>query len=281
MRTRPPIGRTSVRDAIDSAVIALTAAGCESPRLDAELLLAAAMGVTRATIVADPGRELDPDEAWRFGEWARRRRSREPVAYILGTKGFRRLDVQVDRRVLIPRPETEHLVEACLGLPSGASVVDVGTGSGAVALALKDERPDLRVTATEVDPDAVDVARANARRLGLEVEMLEGDLLEPVAGSVDAVVSNPPYVAETERAALPADVAVHEPALALFGGDDGLDVIRRLIPMAADRGARFIALEIGATQADAVSGLLRGAGFGETEIVADLAGHDRVVVGRR
>ena len=281
MRTRPPLARTSVRDALDSAVIALGAAGCETPRLDAELLLAAAMGVSRATIVASPSAELEPDHAWQFAEWARRRRGREPVAYILGVKGFRRLDLQVDRRVLIPRPETEHLVEAALDLPQGARVVDVGTGSGAVALALKDERPDLEVIGTDASADALDVARANARRLELDVTLLEGDLLAPVAGPVDAVVSNPPYVGEDERSRLPADVIGHEPGEALFAGEDGLDLIRRLIPDAVAAGARLVALEVGWTQAPAVAELLSAAGFHETGVIADLAGIDRVVVGRR
>ena len=281
MRTRPPLARTSVRDALDSAVIALAAAGCETPRLDAEVLLAAAMGVSRATIVANPSAELEPDQAWQFAEWARRRRGREPVAYILGVKGFRRLELHVDRRVLIPRPETEHLVEAVLDLPAGARVVDVGTGSGAVALALKDERPDLEVVATDVSRDALDVARANARRLGLEVTLLEGDLLAPVAGPVDAVVANPPYVTADERRGLPADVLGHEPAEALFAGADGLDVIRRLIPSSVAAGARLLALEVGWTQAPAVRDLMAEGGFSRTAVTADLAGIDRVVVGRR
>lgn len=281
MRTRPPLGRTSARDALDSAVVALTAAGCETPRLDAELLIAAAMGVSRATVIADPRRELEPDEAWQFAEWARRRRSREPIAYILGIKGFRRLDLEVDRRALIPRPETEHLVDAALALPHGARVVDVGTGSGAVALALKDERPDLVVSGTDADPDALDVARANARRLGIDVELRHGDLLEPVEGPIDAVLSNPPYVAESERAGLPADVVRYEPALALFAGADGLDVISRLIPASVQRGARLVALEVGSTQAAAVQALMADAGLTRIELIPDLAGHDRVVVGRR
>jgi release factor glutamine methyltransferase len=133
--------------------------------------------------------------------------------------------------VLIPRPETEHLVEAALDLPRGARVVDVGTGSGAVALALKAERPDLAVVGTDVSEDALAVARANGLLLGLDVEWLAGDLLAPVVGRVDAIVSNPPYVADTDP--LPPDVARHEPALALFGGPDGLDAYRRLAPGAA------------------------------------------------
>src|SRR4051794_17687011 len=255
---RSPLARTTVRDALDSALIALTAAGVDSPRLDAELLLADAMGVDRAVIVSDPGRGLEPLQARRFQEHARRRVQREPVAYILGSKGFRMIELEVDGRVLIPRPETEHLVEAALDLPEGARVVDVGTGSGAVALTLKQERPDLRVTATDVSAGALEVARGNAERLGLDVELLEGDLLAPVEGPVDAAVSTPPYVAD--GGPLPADVADYEPAVALFGGPDGLDVIRRLVPEALGRGARFVALEVGAGQADAVGDLLTAAG---------------------
>jgi release factor glutamine methyltransferase len=276
---RSPLARTTVRDALDSALIALTAAGVDSPRLDAELLLADAIGVDRAVIVSDPGRGLEPEQARRFQEHARRRVQREPVAYILGSKGFRTIELEVDGRVLIPRPETEHLVEAALELPQGARVVDVGTGSGAVALALKAERPDLEVVATDASPGALDLARRNAQRLGLEVELLHGDLLEPVGGAVDAVVSNPPYVAEREP--LPPDIARHEPPGALFGGADGLDVIRRLVPQAAASRARLLALEVGFGQAEAVEAIVREAGFARTEVIADLADIDRVVVGRR
>jgi release factor glutamine methyltransferase len=270
------LARTSVRDALDSAVIAIAAAGSDTPRLDAEVLLAAALGVDRAALIADPGRGIEPAAARAFQAAARRRAQREPIAYILGSKGFRRLELAVDPRVLVPRPETEHVVEAALGLPQGARVVDVGTGSGAIALALADERPDLRVVGTDTSAGALAVARANAARLGLEVELLEGDLLEPVAGPVDAVVSNPPYVAAGER--LPAEIA-HEPAEALLAGPDGLDVYRRLVPAAAR--APFVALEVGAGQAGAVEALLRAAGFGAVERVRDLAGIERVVVGRR
>jgi release factor glutamine methyltransferase len=273
---RTPLARTTVRDALDSALIALTAAGCETPRLDAEVLLAAALGVDRAALISDPGRELSPDAARAFSDAARRRSRREPVAYIRGLKGVRRLELVVDPRVLVPRPETEHVVEAALGLPPGARVVDVGTGSGAIALALADERPDLRVVGTEISPGALAVARANAARLGLPVELVEGDLLDPVSGPVDAVVSNPPYVALGET--LPPE-AGYEPREALYGGPDGLDVYRRLAP-AAPR-ASFAAFEVGAGQAAAVESLLLAAGFESVERVRDLAGIDRVVVARR
>ena len=253
--------------------------GCDTPRLDAEVLLAAAMGVDRAVLIADPGRELEPDEARAFADAARRRSMREPVAYIVGRKGFRRLELAVDPRVLVPRPETEHVVEAALDLPRGARVVDVGTGSGAIALALADERPDLRVVATELSAGALAVARANGDRLGLAADWREGDLLEPVDGPVDAVVSNPPYVRRGDP--LPPDVARHEPAEALFAGDDGLDVLRRLAPAAAASGAAFAAFEVGEGQAADVEALLLDAGFERVERVRDLAGIERVVVARR
>jgi release factor glutamine methyltransferase len=269
---------TTVRDALESATTALAAAGCDTPRLDAQVLLAHVMGVDRAALITAPRRELTPDEAGRFRDAAARRREREPVAYIVGVKGFRRLDLAVDARVLIPRPETEHLVEAALGLPEGARVVDVGTGSGAVALALADERPDLRVAGTDASGEALAVARANGERLGLAVEWLEGDLLDPVTGPVDAVVSNPPYV--RDRDPLPPDVARYEPALALFAGPDGLGIVRRLLPAAAARGAAFVALEVGEGQAAQVSRMARAAGYAGVETVPDLAGIDRVVLAR-
>ncbi len=273
------LGRTSVRDALDSALVALTAAGCDTPRLDAEVLLADVLGIDRTALFLDPERGLTSDEARRFRDHAMRRRGREPVAYITGRQEFRWLDLHVDRRVLVPRPETEHLVEAALALPAGARVVDVGTGSGAVALALKSERPDLHLVATDVSADALDVARANAQRLGLDVEFRHGDLLAGAAGPVDAVVSNPPYVREGER--LPPDVAAHEPHLALFAPGDGLEVVRRLVPGAAEAGAGFLAIEVGEGQATVAAELLRSGGFAAVEVVADYAGIDRVVVGRR
>jgi release factor glutamine methyltransferase len=271
--TRTPLARTAIRDAIDSALIALTASGVDTPRLDAEVLLADAMGVDRAIVVADPGRELEPTAARSFQDAVRRRVQREPVAYILGRRGFRHLELEVDARVLVPRPETEHLVEAALSLPHGARVVDVGTGSGAVALALKHERPDLELIATDISPDALAVARANAARLGLDVEWREGDLLAGVTAA-DAVVSNPPYVEVGAR----VDPEVgFEPRVAVLAGTDGLVMYERLAPAAAS----VAAFEVGEGQAGAVGDLLRAAGFAAIGVIDDLAGIPRVVTGRR
>lgn len=276
-------GGATVREALDSAVIAIAAAGSDTPRLDAEVLLAAALGVDRTALFLDPGREVNGPAVRAFQDAVRRRSaSREPVAYITGTRGFRHIELAVDARVLVPRPETELLVEVALELlGEGERVVDVGTGSGAVALALASERPDLRVLATDVSAEALAVARANARRLGLGgVTFAHGDLLAGV-GEVDVVLSNPPYVAAGRRASLAPEITRHEPPGALFAGEDGLDVIRRLVPAAATSGARLLAIELGEGQAAAVSALMTEAGFGEVKARRDLAGVERVVVGRR
>ncbi len=271
----------SVREALDGAVTAIGASGSETARLDAELLLAHALQTDRTALIVDASREVTGDAVQRFQDLVRRRSVlREPVAYLLGTKGFRHIELEVDRRVLVPRPETELLVEVGLELPAASRVVDVGTGSGAIALALKHERPDLQLTATDVSADALAVARANRDRLGLDVEFICADLLDGIDGPCDAILSNPPYVAERDRATLPRDVLHHEPAGALFAGADGLDVIRRLVAQVTETGATLIALEVGAGQAAAVADLLHEAGW-TTAIHNDLAGIERVVVGRR
>lgn len=257
-------------DALDAAVDALTAAGCESPRLDAEVLIADAMGVDRGTLVADPAQPIVPAAARLVGERIRRRVQREPVAYILGRKGFRFVEVAVDRRVLIPRPETELLVELALGLAPGAAVHDVGTGSGAIALALASERPDLRVSASDASADAVTVARANAARLGLDVPVAHHVGLPP--GEYDLVLANLPYVMQAEYARLAPEIRAFEPRAALVAGADGLDAIRALVGD-APAGTR-VALEHGAEQGEAVRALLA-----EAETHSDMAGHERVTTG--
>jgi release factor glutamine methyltransferase len=271
-----------VRDALDSALVALEAARVENPRLDAEVLLAHALGVDRAALWLDPDREVSGDASRWFRDAIRRRTvERAPVAYLVGRKGFRHLDLDVDPRVLVPRPETEHVVEALLDLPQGARVHDVGTGSGAIALALKHERPDLRVSASDVSPDALAVARANGQRLGLDVAFTQADLLHGIDPHLDAVVANPPYVEDAFRATMAPDVLRHEPHLALFAGAEGLNVIRPLVTQAAATEATLLALEVGHEQAPAVRALVAAAGFPDVDVVHDLAGHERVVLGRR
>ncbi len=269
-------------DAVDSARVALRASGVGEPELDADLLVAHALHTSRAGLRMDPDRQLDPDGTKWLREAVRRRAvEREPLAYILGTKGFRHLELEVDSRVLIPRPETEHLVEAVLDLPPGSRVHDVCTGSGAVALALKDERPDLVVSASDVSPGAVAVASANAARLGLDVAVTEASLLDSAPDRLDAVVGNPPYVLEGERPELAPEITRHEPGLALFAGDDGLSVIRPLLTAAAATTAHTVALEIGAGQAPSVCGLVVACGFPDVAVVRDLGDIQRVIVGRR
>jgi release factor glutamine methyltransferase len=265
----------SVSRALSEATEVLTAAGCDAPRLDAELLLSFVLGVGRERLVVDAYEELDAADLERFDELVARREAREPVAYILGRKPFRRISLAVDRRVLIPRPETELLVEVALSVDRGGRIADVGTGSGAVALALKEERPDLSIVGVDLSADAIDVARGNAQALGLDVEFVQADLLEGVPGPFDAVLANLPYVAE--GSAVPPEIELYEPSLALFGGPDGMDIIRRLLTMIDD--VPLVALEMGL--GEAVAGLVSAAGFPSVEILPDLAGHERVVVGRR
>jgi release factor glutamine methyltransferase len=260
----------TARDVIGAAVPALEAAGCETPRLDAEVLVAAALGVERGALVTDPDRAVPPAAARLLSGWIRRRVQREPVAYVVGRRGFRHIDLAVDSRVLIPRPETELLVEVALGLPEAARVHDVGTGSGAVALALLDERPDLRVSASDSSAAAVDLARDNAHRLGAEIEIACVEGLPP--GDYDLVVANLPYVREAEWAGLEPEITRYEPRGALVSGTDGLDAIRSLVSGAPAGTA--LALEHAPDQGPAVLALLHGA-----ETRRDLAGRERVTLG--
>jgi release factor glutamine methyltransferase len=282
-------GATPARDALDGAITAISAAGCETPRLDAEVLLAHVLGVTRERLLIDRELVVAGDAVRAFQDVVRRRAVlREPVAYIVGRRAFRHLELHVDPRVLIPRPETELLVEVGLTLPRvdrqghEVCVLDVGTGSGAVALALAQERPDLHVSGSDVSGDALAVARANGESLGLRVRWLQGDLLEGVPDEFDAVLCNPPYVRDGERATLAPEIVRHEPHEALFAGADGLDAIRRLLDQLAPRTrVRTAALEVGDGQAAAVGEMLGTAGFGAVRAERDLAGVERVVVGER
>jgi release factor glutamine methyltransferase len=269
----------TVGEALATGVARLAAAGVDTPRLDAEVLLAWVLDPARpdrGRLVIESRAELAADATARFNALVARREAREPVAYILGRRAFRRLSLMVDRRVLIPRPETELLVEVGLSSPPGARLVDVGTGSGAVALALKDERPDLEVRGVDVSPEAVQVARANASALRLDVAFAVGDLLDGVP-DVDVVLANLPYVAEGTE--LAPEITRYEPAGALYAGADGLDVVRSLVDSVAGRAVALLGVEIGSEQADEVSRLMWGAGFASVCVRHDLAGLARVVVG--
>jgi release factor glutamine methyltransferase len=274
---------TSARDALDSAITAIAASGCETPRLDAEVLLADVLGVSRERLIVDRDLTIEGPAIRAFQDAVRRRAfEREPVAYIVGHRGFRRLEVAVDPRALIPRPETELLVEVALSLPRGARVLDLGTGSGAVALALKDERSDLLVSGSDLSEDALALARANGERLGLEVQWLRADLLSGVPDEFDAILSNPPYILETDRSSLAPEILRHEPSEALFSGPDGLATIRGLLAQVAERElVKLVALEVGAGQAPVVIEFVRAAGFEAVHAELDLAGVQRVVVGER
>jgi release factor glutamine methyltransferase len=274
-----PGGPATARDALDGARTAIAAGGSPSARLDAELLLADVLGVSRERLVREPELPVAGEAVRRFQSHVRRRAiEREPVAYIVGRRGFRRLDLLVDHRGLVPRPETELLIEVGLELAPGARVLDCCTGSGAIALALKDERPDLQVSGSDLSAPALEVARANAQRLRLDVEWIEADLLDGVDRGFDAILANPPYVPRATIVTLEPEIARHEPRLALDGGEDGLDLVRRLIAQAA--ATPLLALEVGERQADAVVALLAGAGFSAVERLTDLAGIERVVVAR-
>jgi release factor glutamine methyltransferase len=274
---------TPAREALQGAITAISAAGCETPRLDAEVLLADILGVGRERLLTDPSLTVAGPAVRAFQNAVRRRSvEREPVAYITGRRGFRHLDLAVDHRVLIPRPETELLVEAALGLPSGSAVLDLCTGSGAVALAVKDERPDLEVWGSEISGQALALARENGERLGLDIGWLEADLLQGLPEAFDAVLTNPPYVAEGERSAMAPEILRHEPPGALFAGPDGLDVIGPLLDqLSGRRRVSLVAIEVGAGQAEHVGELAARAGFGKISLEADLAGIKRVVIGER
>jgi release factor glutamine methyltransferase len=266
----------------------LTDKGLPEPRLNAELLLADTLGVKRLDLYLQFDRPMRPEELAAFKPRLLRRARREPLQYIAGAAAFRHLTLQVDRRVLIPRPETEVLVERVLEWArgrTGLAALDVGTGSGAIALSLASEGGAFeRVVATDVSADALEVARGNAGRAPpvAALEFRLGAGFAPVAGErFDAIVSNPPYVGDEERESLDPEVRDWEPPVALFAGADGLAVIRELVGRAADhlRPRGLLALEIGAEQADAVAGLIRGTGrFGEPRVHEDYAGRDRIVM---
>ena len=284
----------TVKQAISAATERLRASGSPSPRLDAEILLGEVLGLRRETLYANGELPLDPADQARFEGFVRRREAHEPVAYICGRKAFRTIELQVDRNTLIPRPETETLVEVALErlvhlAKAGADrprVLDVGTGSGAVALALATEHPTASVVATELDDRALETARLNAMRLGLSerVEFVLGDLYEGLPGGArfDVIVSNPPYVTTAELAGLEPAVRDYEPHRALLAGESGLDFYARIVPVAPTYlvPGGLLAVEIAAERALEVQNLFAATGrFDGIVVVNDLGGTPRVVAG--
>jgi release factor glutamine methyltransferase len=259
----------NAREALAEAERRLAAAGVDTPRVDAEWLVAHLLGTSRSGVRA----RLDEEVAG-LEPLLARREGREPLAYVLGEWGFRRLTLRTDARALVPRPETETLVERALALAAGIEaprILDVGVGSGAIALALKDERPDALVTGVDVSEAALELARENAEGLGLGVELRRGDGVEAVREGWDLVVANPPYVESLDG--LQPELR-WEPREALVGSG----VHERLAAAAA---TRFLVLEVGDGQAPAVADGLRSLGYRAVSITADLAGSERVVEGER
>jgi release factor glutamine methyltransferase len=298
-----------LRDILAAAIDRLTTAGCDTPRLDAEVLLAHVLGQDRTWLYAHPQVSLDEDQLNRFAALLYRREQREPVAYLIGSKEFYGLEFAVNPHVLIPRPETELLVETALrildfalrasgGFPildgkskienprpsdGQSKIVDVGTGSGCIAIALAKHFPKACVVAMDVSPEALSLAGQNARCHGVadRITFLLGDLLQPLTEPVDLIVSNPPYVSHPELAVAMPEVSRYEPRLALDGGEDGLEVIRRLLPQVREKlkpGGSLL-IEIGSTQGFAVSKIAQKCiSQADVRIEQDLAGLDRLLV---
>lgn len=268
--------------------------GSHSPRTDADLLLCHVLGISRTTLYAmHLMRPLIPDEVDRYRELVKRRAKLEPIAYILGSKGFWKHDFAVDKRVLIPRPETELLVETATKALAARKdeplrIVDVGTGSGCIACSLAVEFPQATVVAIDASADALEVAVANATTLGVRerVKCVRGDLLAPLlarGSKVDLIVSNPPYIGTGERERMDDDVKLHEPELALFAGRDGLDLIRRLVVEAAQllEPEGYLFVEHGDQQGAATRALAEAAGLEQVTTLKDYSQLDRVLVARK
>jgi release factor glutamine methyltransferase len=279
--------REAVSAALEEAAARLEAAGIERPRDEALRLLALALGTDRGGVLARRPDPLPGEAEVRLASLLQRRASREPLQYLTGVQEFHGLTLEVDRRVLIPRPETEEVVDAVLGLglPDGGTVADLGTGSGCIALAVKAARPDLTVLALDRSADGLAVARGNAGRHGLDVTFVQGDFAQPPqewTARLHAVVANPPYVTEAEWAALAPEVRDHEPRAALVPGETGLEAYQALLPAAFRLlvpGGTLV-LELGWRSADSVSALAAAAGFRGVAVRNDLRGVPRILVGR-
>ena len=263
------------------------ARGIENPRLDAELLVAHALRIDRMRVILDGARPLEDAELASLRDLVKRRRSFEPIAYLRGEREFYGLKFRVDKRVLVPRPDTETLVDVALSRSTHVSMamrqLDLCTGSGCVAIAMARQRPTARISASDLSPEALVVARENALRLGAyNVAFYTGDLFVPFTGRrFDVITANPPYIPTGDLATLMPDVRDHEPRLALDGGADGLDLVRAIVSAAPDHleDGGVLALEIGAGEAPATVKLLEERGFAEVRADRDIARIERVVSG--
>lgn len=277
----------TIRIALRAAIARLDAAGVDAPASTARQLLSVATSRPREWLLAHDDETLPEAQARALETLLARVAAREPLAYVLGERGFRGLTLKIDPRALIPRPETEMLVDLALAavraLPAGAAVIDVGTGSGAAAIAIALGAPTARVIACDVSADALSLARENAERLGARVSFVESDLLSNVPDPAPIVVANLPYVTREEIDMLPPEIQAHEPRVALDGGTDGLDLVRRLLAQLSAEPARRAALrhvwlEVGASQGPAALALARAAfPDARTRILQDLARLDRVI----
>ncbi|MEN6371550.1 MAG: peptide chain release factor N(5)-glutamine methyltransferase [Armatimonadota bacterium] len=278
----------TIAEELVSAMHSFAQAGIETPQLDAEVLMAHVVGSPRVYVITHQDRVLTEDELCRYRNFTARRAKREPLAYITGKKEFWALSFDVTSAVLVPRPETETLVETALSTlreRENPLIADIGVGSGIIAVSLAVELPDAVVYATEISSGAVEIARRNALKHQVEVrvDILEGDLLDPlpekVKGKLDAVVSNPPYIPSEEIDHLQPEITGYEPRGALDGGPDGMDYHRRILESSREwlKPGGWVHMEIGKGQGEAVSAYARELGYINTKVINDLAGIDRVV----
>jgi release factor glutamine methyltransferase len=273
----------NVGEVVRRATEYLAGKGVDSPRLDAEHLLGKALGLSRVQLYMHLDRPLTEPERDAYRELIRRRGEREPLAYVLGEWDFRRLTLAVDRRALVPRPETEIVVERVLALLDGKpdpDVLDVGTGTGAIALSIKNERPGARVTAMDLSRDALVLAAENSRRTGLDVHFVEEDLVKGFGvDAYDLVVSNPPYVSPDEVDSLQPEVRDWEPRLAIVGATQTRDVARHALN--ALRGGGYLVVEVADQRAGEAASMLEELGYEDVRLSPDLTGRERIAEGRR
>jgi len=279
----------TVREILNEVTRDFEAAGMETVRLDAEVLLAFCLNCDRLEFLKNPDMQISKSQLAVFNKLVSRRLKWEPVAYITGRKEFWSFTLEVNKGVLIPRPDTEIILEEALAVGKNIiapRIADIGTGSGAIALALAKELPEPKITATDISPAALKVAKKNARnlKLGKNIEFLKGDLFAPVKGLFDIIVSNPPYISAAEYEELPRGVKDFEPKIALLAGQTGVEFYEKLIYQSKNHLKKdgWLLMEIGAPQAEKIRDIMQECAFFEDiDVRRDYAGHDRVIKGRK